>query len=92
MAIETNKRIGPGDSSKTITVDIEEPPRSHHELDDVRRSARDPPPAQSQHRAPTHEQYSSEYAQGYEVERNDGQGGRVWQQRPLLPSQDVASN
>ena len=27
MAIETNKRIGPGDSSKTITVAIEEPPK-----------------------------------------------------------------
>ena len=28
MGIETNKRIGPGDSSKTITVAIEEPPKT----------------------------------------------------------------
>ena len=33
MAIETNKRIGPGDSSKTITVAIEEPQELEEDVD-----------------------------------------------------------
>ena len=68
--------------------------------DDVRRSARVPPPAHSsQHslrlgeRAPSPALYSSEYARGYGVEGVDGQGREdvCGRHRPLPPSEDVTS-
>ena len=68
--------------------------------DDVRRSARVPPPGHSsQHRlrlgerAPSLALYSSECARGYGVEGVDGQGREdvCGRHRPLPPSEDVTS-